>query len=196
MDEKVLVKLKSGGTKAAVKGICLLLLIIGLVFGVKNSITYSLFDGFDGYFWTSILPYCMAIYFLPFAAIALILYLWAALTELTVTNKRVYGKTSFGKRVDLPLDSISAVGMGWFKSISVSTSSGRITFYAVSNRDEFHKAISDLLLSRQDKNTISVENNKAPSSNADELKKYKEILDSGIISQEEFDAKKKQLLGL
>ncbi len=33
-------------------------------------------------------------------------------------------------------------------------------------------------------------------SNADELKKYKELLDSGIITQEEFDAKKKQLLGL
>ena len=33
-------------------------------------------------------------------------------------------------------------------------------------------------------------------SNADELKKYKDLLDSGIISQEEFDAKKKQLLGL
>ena len=33
-------------------------------------------------------------------------------------------------------------------------------------------------------------------SSADELKKYKELLDSGIISQEEFDAKKKQLLGI
>jgi hypothetical protein len=31
---------------------------------------------------------------------------------------------------------------------------------------------------------------------ADELKKMKELLDMGIISQEEFDAKKKQLLGL
>ena len=31
---------------------------------------------------------------------------------------------------------------------------------------------------------------------ADEIKKYKELLDSGVISQEEFDAKKKQLLGL
>ncbi len=37
---------------------------------------------------------------------------------------------------------------------------------------------------------------KADSSNADELKKYKGLLDSGAISQEEFDAKKKQLLGL
>ena len=31
---------------------------------------------------------------------------------------------------------------------------------------------------------------------AEELKKFKELLDAGIITQEEFDAKKKQLLGL
>ena len=33
-------------------------------------------------------------------------------------------------------------------------------------------------------------------SNADELKKYKELLDMGAITQEEFETKKKQLLGL
>ena len=33
-------------------------------------------------------------------------------------------------------------------------------------------------------------------SSADELKKFKDLLDAGIITQEEFDAKKKQLLGL
>ena len=31
---------------------------------------------------------------------------------------------------------------------------------------------------------------------ADELKKFKDLLDSGVITQAEFDAKKKQLLGL
>ena len=31
---------------------------------------------------------------------------------------------------------------------------------------------------------------------ADELKKFKELLDEGIITQAEFDAKKKELLGL
>lgn len=36
----------------------------------------------------------------------------------------------------------------------------------------------------------------AATSSADELKKFKELLDLGIISQEEFDAKKKELLGL
>ena len=30
----------------------------------------------------------------------------------------------------------------------------------------------------------------------EEIKKYKELLDLGIISQEEFDEKKKDLLGL
>jgi hypothetical protein len=33
-------------------------------------------------------------------------------------------------------------------------------------------------------------------SNADEIKKYKDLLDAGAITQEEFEAKKKQLLGL
>lgn len=31
---------------------------------------------------------------------------------------------------------------------------------------------------------------------ADELKKFKDLLDSGVITQEEFDAKKKELSGL
>ena len=37
---------------------------------------------------------------------------------------------------------------------------------------------------------------KAPASAAEQIKQFKELLDSGIITQEEFDAKKKQLLGL
>ena len=41
-----------------------------------------------------------------------------------------------------------------------------------------------------------VEEQKTEDSTTEELKKHKELLDSGVISQEEFDAKKKQLLGL
>lgn len=36
----------------------------------------------------------------------------------------------------------------------------------------------------------------APLSSADEIRKYKQLLDDGVITQEEFDAKKKQLSGL
>ena len=42
----------------------------------------------------------------------------------------------------------------------------------------------------------TVVNNIQQASPAEELKKFKELLDMGVITQEEFDAKKKQLLGL
>ncbi|WP_035797357.1 SHOCT domain-containing protein [Butyrivibrio sp. MB2005] len=38
--------------------------------------------------------------------------------------------------------------------------------------------------------------NQTTVSGADEIKKYKELLDNGVITQEEFEAKKKQLLDL
>ena len=42
-----------------------------------------------------------------------------------------------------------------------------------------------------------IENDNSPKvSGADEILKYKELLDKGIITQAEFDAKKKQILGL
>ena len=48
----------------------------------------------------------------------------------------------------------------------------------------------------REKPAAAVIRQEMPQSGADELKKYKELLDGGVISQEEFDAKKKQLLGL
>lgn len=48
----------------------------------------------------------------------------------------------------------------------------------------------------EDKTTPVINNINVDTSNADELKKYKDLLDSGIITQEEFDQKKKQLLDL
>lgn len=51
------------------------------------------------------------------------------------------------------------------------------------------------LITPKVKKEIVVQNSES-ASHADELKKYKDLLDSGVISQEEFDAKKRQLLGL
>ena len=61
------------------------------------------------------------------------------------------------------------------------------------NAQFIHVAISELLKKQQKTEDRTVE---VKSSNADELKKYKELLDDGVITQDEFDAKKKQLLGL
>lgn len=130
--------------------------------------------------------------------LALLFFFSMNKTDLTVTDKRVYGKASWGRRVDLPLDSISAVGTSAFKGIAVASSSGKIKIKGIKNRDEIHEAISKLLMDRQNKpnGETMVIKQESPQSNADEIKQFKELLDSGIITQEEFDAKKKQLLGL
>ena len=117
--------------------------------------------------------------------------------QIVVTDRRVYGIARFGKRVDLPLDSVSAIGTSLFKTVAVATSSGKIRFMFLENLDDVYKTLNDLLLHRQGEAKKSpVSEIVMQSDPADQLKKYKELLDSGVISQEEFDAKKKQLLGL
>lgn len=143
-----------------------------------------------------IIPFFSAIALL--IAILILLILGRPTHQITVTDKRVYGIAAHKSRVDLPLDSVSAVATSAFKGLSVATSSGRITFIGIKNRDEIHKVISDLLIERQSKPKAVVQEEKpaAPSNVAEQLKQLKELVDAGILTQEEFDAKKKQLLGL
>ena len=212
MDEKIIIK----GERFNIKKVAIIIVIIGFAL----LIAYTVFDAiryadefhrlaakhYSWFHYSS--PMEMAIAhdggfivacLLPvaFAIIALIIYRAYSKIELTVTDKRVFGCATFGKRVDLPLDAISAVGTSAMKGIDVTTASGAIKFKFIMNRDELHEAISKLLVERQSKPAASAAiTQEIPQSNADELKKYKDLLDSGVISQEEFDAKKKQLLGL
>ncbi len=130
------------------------------------------------------------------AFVALIFTIGWAKSELTVTSKRVYGIAAFGKRVDLPLDSISSVGTSFLKGIDVATSSGQIRFKFIENNTEIHSVLSDLLVSRQSKSIETDTNQKVEQSDAAKIKEFKELLDIGAITQEEFDAKKKEFLGL
>ncbi len=133
---------------------------------------------------------------LLFVVCGIVALIWFGSCHLVITDKRIHGKAAFGKNVNLPVDMISAVGTGIFKSFTVSTSSGMINFYLLDNLDEINNAVTKLLLNRQQKNETSTQSAPVSSSAADELKKYKELLDSGAITQEEFDTKKNQLLGL
>ena len=154
------------------------------------------FVGYTGFGCPSVV-----IWLSPVAAFALIgglIYLWLRSYELTVTDKRIYGKVAWGKRVDLPVDSVSATATTHvLKGVSVSTSSGRISFRIIKNADEIYKVMNSLLIERQQERVnATVVTNTPKSDEPDQLKKYKDLLDDGIITQEEFDAKKKQLLGL
>lgn len=133
-----------------------------------------------------------------FSLIGSLMYLRLRSYELTVTDKRIFGKVAWGKRVDLPVDSISATATTKFlKGVSVSSASGSINFLLIKNADVVYDVINKLLIERQQENAPTVPVAAPPAGDAaDEIKKFKELLDMGIITQDEFDAKKKQLLGL
>ncbi len=76
-------------------------------------------------------------------------WFWAMCkTEIVVTDKRIIGKTLFS-RVDLPLDSISAVQKSILNVIAVATSSGLIRFFFIQDVEEVRKEICTLLMDRQ-----------------------------------------------
>lgn len=138
--------------------------------------------------------------FCPFALLALLAFLiklWLSSYEMVVTDKRIYGKVAWGKRVDLPFDSISATStLRMFKGVSVSSASGKIKFLLIKNANEMYNEINKLLIERQKKETPANKTAETQNDTPDNLIKLKELLDMGIITQEEFDAKKKQILGL
>lgn len=215
MEEKVLIKSERYNVKKIIKvmfiiGMALTLLAIVITMLWFSSIYYS-------WEWTkreygNVFYYTITNYFeswelillnlIPVAGLTLIgglIYLWLRSYELTVTDKRIYGKVAWGRRVDLPVDSVSATATtSVLKGVSVATSSGRISFLVMKNAKEIYEVINNLLLERQNSNkptnaTTVIQQN---SDEVDKLKKYKDLLDSGVITQEEFDAKKKQLLGI
>ena len=147
---------------------------------------------FENYFLITLIPLAL------FALIGGFVYLWLRSYEMTVTDKRVFGKVAWGKRVDLPLDSISSTAtISLFKGIAVATSSGRIKCLMVKNSAEIFEKVNALLVKRQKEQKVAAPTTVITQTDeADKLKKFKELLDSGIITQEEFDAKKKELLGL
>ncbi|MBR5472861.1 MAG: SHOCT domain-containing protein [Clostridia bacterium] len=134
--------------------------------------------------------------FVVFTLIAAIMNYNLKNQELTVTDKRVYGTLS-RKEIELPLDKISYVEAKGESGMTIATAAGLITCQCCTNRDDVIKVISSLL---KERNTDSQQNivNTAPttSSAIEDIRKYKELLDENVITQEEFEAKKKELLGL
>lgn len=191
MNEKILVE----GTNNAKKFLSTMT-VIGIVLAILVVIVYPFVLGrgietFLWWWWQGL------ILIIPYVIVVALIYLAMCKTELIVTDKRVYGKTAWGKRVDLPLDSVSAIGsLQILKGVSISTASGRINFKLIKNSDAVYQTVSRLLLERQQEKSVTVVADTSKSDNKEQLQKLKGLLDTGVITQEEFDAKKKQLLGL
>lgn len=129
--------------------------------------------------------------------VIILIMAWLLSHEMVVTDKRIYGRVAWGKRVDLPIDSISATAtLRMLKGVSVSTASGRINFLLIKNAGEMYEKINNILIERQKKETPNIITVEKKTDTPNDLIKLKELLDKGIITQEEFDTKKKQILGL
>lgn len=93
------------------------------------------------------------------------------------------------------VNSVGVVGSG----VSINTIGDEdYTFfnYSPDTRGKLAQKIQDILENNKFsnvKNNTTVIQQKSP---AEQIKEFKELLDLGVISQEEFDAKKKQLLDL
>ena len=200
MDEQIIIS----SEKHSIKNINLIICAIGvlavivytIIVGVINPGYYTRL-GIGGVILYIIeIPICK-FFLLPVIVILLIVngIYYASKYSLVVTNKNVKGRVTFGKEVTLPNDSLSAISKVAFHGIGVSTASGLIKFRMIENRDDIYSVINDIINQRQGQQVATtIVNNQ--SSNADELKKFSDLLAQGIITQEEFDAKKKQLLGL
>lgn len=125
---------------------------------------------------------------------------------LYLYSNRVEGtlKVLFTSRsLNLPIDKIDSImsSSGFTdklyggKSVLINTASGRMRFRAVHNADEF---VAETLKAIESNKSTKQTAKETPqtSSSMDDLKKLKDLLDSGVISEEEFNAKKKQILGL
>ena len=126
-----------------------------------------------------------------------IVFLAISRCELTITEKNVRGKTLFGKEVVLPLYMVSAYSTRKLLStVAVATSSGVTKFSLIGNYLAIGEILGQKINERQEVTANEVKPQSTQSNSMDDILKLKSLLDAGVITQEEFDAKKKQLLGL
>ena len=122
---------------------------------------------------------------------------------LAFTNKRVISKRGLLsiKVLDSPIEKVNDVDVRQsllgrilnYSSVIIRTSSSVYTFDYVKDAIKF----KNLLMTTDRIQKVEIqENNQVSNSNYDELNKLKELLDNNVITQEEFDKKKKDILGL
>lgn len=167
----------------------------GVYFSSPSSRTAlsAAFDGETGY----LLMFIASCLFFV-AGIIGIFFFWAhSKCSITVTENNVKGKTLFGKEVVLPMYMVSAYSTRKFLStITVATSSGITKFALIKNYHEIGTVLSQMINTRQEKTVNQTNSTATPSNAMDDMVKLKNLLDQGVITQEEFEIKKKQILGL
>jgi hypothetical protein len=178
------------GEKPVIDGICGNLLFVNIAF-----LAVIIAVGAAGYF-LKMLSVCL-IPLVVLIAVAALLNVSMSKCHISVTNRRISGRISYQRLIDMPLDCVTSVGTCVFGGVKVTAASCRCAFYLVKNADEVRDAIANLLIERQENSLhpTSVVYQEVTASDADELKKLGELLDAGIITKDEFDELKGDIIG-
>lgn len=146
------------------------------------------------YLLNNILFYGTVVYFL-LLLVSQLIHAGRYKATIEVCSDTVICSKKPGKSVSIPISRITKVKRTGYKGVSIKSPGKSFKITMLKNQVEIVDAITDLM------NRTSTMVEPAPvasaiSDNADQLMKFKELLDSGVITQEEFDAKKKDILGL
>lgn len=121
-----------------------------------------------------------------------ILYIADKKTELVIYENEIIGKKIDGKTVQFLLKDIKSVETTKTQGLKITGAGIKYDIHLIENAEEMKNILMDMLAKVQHEQPVVA----VVGSSANDIKEYKELLDAGIITQEEFDAKKKQLLGL
>ena len=123
--------------------------------------------------------------------------------SIVVTNYKITGAYGFKEQMNIPIDSISSVTMNssFYSAIGFTCAGNAYRMSYIENRKEIIEVVNKLIAERatnkgQYSPPPTQTGQNSSSDIATELKKYKSLLDEGLITQEEYEAKKKQLLNL
>ena len=121
-----------------------------------------------------------------------IYYLRDKKTEIIVKKDILICKKNNGKSIQVLLKNITSAETTRLKGLKIVGNGFKYKIILVKNNEEIRNEIMKLLAESAEVTTEPKEND----GNINELKKYKQLLDDGIITQEEFDKKKAEILNL
>lgn len=152
-------------------------------------------------FWHFALLKFEAMYYMPFAApvFLLVFNLWYAINIkniMIIENDKIICKKKDKTIREFFIKDIKTVDRAPLKGLLIRGSGFIYHINLLANAENLKATIIESLTSIQNKSKDALNEikEKIQPSSADELIKFKELLDMGVISQDEFEMKKKQLL--
>lgn len=120
--------------------------------------------------------------------------------SIIITSKKTICAYGIKRQVIIPNDSITSVTMSrLLNSIDIICAGKFYKISYIENGEDICGVINNIIAKRIVSDTTSTSTLISENTDRDisiEMKKYKSLLDDGLITQEEYDSKKRQLLNL